>query len=63
MERQHELEFQRSKAEAIQAQAKLFKDYPGLDGFLTMEGAIGVLKGRRRRSYFSSPVVPEHNQG
>jgi hypothetical protein len=34
MERQHELEFQRSKAEAIQAQAKLFKDYPGLDGFL-----------------------------
>lgn len=34
MERQHELEFQRSKPEAIQAQVKLFKDYPGLDGIL-----------------------------
>jgi Myb/SANT-like DNA-binding domain len=34
IERQHELEFQRSKPETIQAQAKLFKDYPGLDGLL-----------------------------
>ena len=34
MERQHELEVQRSKPEAIQAQMKLFKDYPGLDGFI-----------------------------
>ena len=34
MERQHDLEFQRSKPEAIQAQTKLFKDYPGLDGLL-----------------------------
>jgi hypothetical protein len=34
MGRQHDLDFQRSKPEAIQAQIKLFDDYPGLDGVL-----------------------------
>ena len=34
MGRQHDLDFQQSKPEAIQAQIKLFDDYPGLDGVL-----------------------------
>lgn len=34
MGRQYDLDFERSKPEAIQAQTKLFDDYPGLDGLL-----------------------------
>jgi hypothetical protein len=34
MGRQHDLDFQRSKPEVIQAQIKLFDDCPGLDGVL-----------------------------